>query len=484
MRYVFNTFTLEPEEVVQVRGSNSLYSLQNTSSIAAILQGSNTGTEWVNVVTVVPNSANTVQSAFKYLKVLNSTLHINRASNITVDNSGGGGTVTNRYAGEWDLSIGTVGIGEAVPDPSRSTGFLKITDDMFSFIGDTSPLPLGSSYMDGVMANGASTTNSGLRSAKALWPSIVPADNFMGLMLGVTRNDVTLQNIVDFLMTGVSSVPINGVLFLARIQASAFIVESYLFEDSAPLESGSNTFPIPASGGIIYWGIDTNTGVPFISVEGDTRTSVNALNLSYWINDTFSPSYSVFWNSNPQLIVANPSTFVFDLGTTEGGRLPFLSESIVPTLPPDAADGKVYEIVGANGVYAGNQLNQGDFVEFANSLQKLIVTSKPKTTAQLGQIAQERILVDLQTNTSDIYTEVSSIATVGVIDTVNSALQNNASDTYSHVSSAATNSFATEMANNTSATYTSVYGTATQAITDETQPSGIIDTAIQAAITP
>ena len=81
MRYVFNTFTLEPEESVQVRGSNSLYSLQNTSSIDAILQGSNTSTEWVNIVTVASNTASTVQCAFKYLKVLNTSLRVNRADN-------------------------------------------------------------------------------------------------------------------------------------------------------------------------------------------------------------------------------------------------------------------------------------------------------------------------------------------------------------------------------------------------------------------
>lgn len=202
--------------------------------------------------------------------------------------------------------------------------------------------------------------------------------------------------------------------------------------------------------------------------------------------------------------------------------------SIGNTVPNDAADGKVYEIVGANGVYLGNELNQGDFVEFADNLQKLIVISKPKTTTQIEQIAKDSILVDLQSNTSNIYVEVSSIATVDVIDTVNNALQNNASDTYSIVISAALYSFSTELLNNTSATYSSVYGIAYQAITtgdgnlfiqtsiedaikyyadgigvggdnqpyhtvieaaqatisSEIQSGGIIDTAIQAAINP
>lgn len=157
--------------------------------------------------------------------------------------------------------------------------------------------------------------------------------------------------------------------------------------------------------------------------------------------------------------------------------------SVGNTVPNDAADGKVYEIVGANGVYLGNELNQGDFVEFADNLQKLIVISKSNTTAQIEQIAKDSILVDLQNNSSDIYTVVSSIATIGVIDTVNSAITNNQSDTYSFVKQASVDAFAIEIANNNSATYSSVYGTATQAITDGIQSGGIIDTAIQTAIT-
>lgn len=152
--------------------------------------------------------------------------------------------------------------------------------------------------------------------------------------------------------------------------------------------------------------------------------------------------------------------------------------SVGNTVPNDAADGKVYEIVGANGVYLGNELNQGDFVEFADNLQKLIVISKPKTTTQIEQIAQEKILVDLQSNTSDIYTGVSGIATIGVIDTVNSAITNNQSDTYSFVKQASVDAFAIEMANNMSTTYSSVYGTATQAITDEIQTDCTIYNAI------
>lgn len=328
---------------------------------------------------------------------------------ISTGGTGGGGSgVTNRYAGVWDLSIGNTVVAEAAPDPLRSTGFLKVTDDMFSFIGDSSPMPVGVSYMDGVMANGASTTNSGLRSAKALWPSVAPTDNFLGLMLGVTRNDINLQNVVDFLMTGTSPVQINGVLFLLQINPSTndLMVQTYLIENSAPLGGGAAIFAPPSTGDVIFWGVDTDTGMPFISIAGDTRSPNMGFNLNYYVNDTFSPSYSVFWNNNPQLIVANPSTFVFDLGTTEGGRLPFLSESVTPVLPNDAADGKVYEIVGADGVYAGNQLNQGDFVEFANNLQKLIVTSKPKTTSQINQIIDDRVS-ELLTPTGDITTAIN-----------------------------------------------------------------------------
>ena len=177
--------------------------------------------------------------------------------------------------------------------------------------------------------------------------------------------------------------------------------------------------------------------------------------------------------------------------------------SVGNTVPNDAADGKVYEIVGANGVYLGNELNQGDFVEFADNLQKLIVISKPKTTTQIEQIAQEKILVDLQNHTSSINAEVSYI----VMTNVNNELLSSASNTYQVIYDIAYQAITTGDGNTSIQTmiedairyyadsigvggdggmqiHSTVQEAAQFVISNELQSGGIIDTAIQTAINP
>ena len=177
--------------------------------------------------------------------------------------------------------------------------------------------------------------------------------------------------------------------------------------------------------------------------------------------------------------------------------------SVGNTVPNDAADGKVYEIVGANGVYLGTELNQGDFVEFADNLQKLIVISKPKTTTQIEQIAQEKILVDLQSNTSSINAEVSYI----VMTNVNNELLNSASNTYQVIYDIAYQAITTGDGNTSiqtmiedairyyadsigvggdggMQTHSTVQEAARFVISNEMQSGGIIDTAMQTAINP
>ena len=148
-------------------------------------------------------------------------------------------------------------------------------------------------------------------------------------------------------------------------------------------------------------------------------------------------------------------------------------------------------LVSHNGSYYGRVLAVGELVRFVSEHDPILVYSKylpiPFFLSMLGDDLnvsdiKNIILDELQNNSSDIYTAVSSIATIGVIDTVNSAITNNQSDTYSFVKQASVDAFAIEMANNNSATYSSVYVTAIQSITDELQTGQIIDNAIQSAL--
>lgn len=159
-------------------------------------------------------------------------------------------------------------------------------------------------------------------------------------------------------------------------------------------------------------------------------------------------------------------------------------------LPTSKVPNAIY-LVSENGSYFGKNLAIGELVRYDHDDKPILIYSKYLPISfflsMLGDDLnvsdiKNIILDELQNNSSDLYTAVSSIATIGVIDTVNSAITNNQSDTYSFVKQASVDAFAIEMANNNSATYSSVYGTAIQSITDELQTGQIIDNAIQAAI--
>ena len=77
MKHAYKSFLLENESPVKVCGDESLYALQNTSNNTVTLQGSNTATEWVNVIDIPAGTTKHVQSAFAFLKA-NGELHINR----------------------------------------------------------------------------------------------------------------------------------------------------------------------------------------------------------------------------------------------------------------------------------------------------------------------------------------------------------------------------------------------------------------------
>lgn len=78
MKHAYKSFLLENEIPIKVCGDESLYALQNTSNNTVTLQGSNTATEWANVIDIPAGTTKHIQSAFAFLKA-NGKLHINRS---------------------------------------------------------------------------------------------------------------------------------------------------------------------------------------------------------------------------------------------------------------------------------------------------------------------------------------------------------------------------------------------------------------------
>ena len=313
---------------------------------------------------------------------------------------GGGGGVTNRYAGEWDMTPSIITVVEAVPAPNRSTGFLKLNDDIFQFLGDNASSTIGSYYADGVIANGVTTVNSGVRSACALWPSIYPTDNFSGFFLTIQNNSSELSDAYALLSTSPVN-EINGVIYLLQYVAgsNSVAIIALVIKNSTPNYSaiGEFSIPAPAAGTELFYDVDTATGATSLTINGISYSPTIAIDIADFANETFTSSYSIVFNS-PTLSVTYANSFVFDLGTTKNGRLPFLSGNAEIALPVNAADGQVYQIINSGGNYKNTYANVDDFVEFADSLQKLIVISRPQTQAQIEQITQDKISANLSAN--------------------------------------------------------------------------------------
>jgi len=313
---------------------------------------------------------------------------------------GGSGGVVNRYAGEWDMTPSIITLSESVPAPNRSTGFLKLNDDIFQFLGDESPLTVGNSYLDGVIADGVSPVNSGVRSACALWPSISSTDNFSGLFLTIQNNTSELSDAYAMLSTSPINT-INGVIFILQydVNTNGIAITALIVKNSTPDYSTMGIFSIaaPASGTELFYEVDTATGVTSLTIDGISYSPNRVIDIADFANDTFTTSYSIVFSS-PTLSVANSNSFVFDLGTTKNGRLPFLSVVAEIALPVNAADGKVYQVINTGGTYNNTYANVGDYVELADNLQKLIVISRPQTQAQIEQITQNKINANLSAN--------------------------------------------------------------------------------------
>ena len=89
-----------------------------------------------------PNTYYYATERYKSLIENDNTLYICTESHFSQDEfdatkfvgigGSGGADLSERYAGEWNLDTdGVVTLGEAVPDPTKSTGYLTISDDVF-----------------------------------------------------------------------------------------------------------------------------------------------------------------------------------------------------------------------------------------------------------------------------------------------------------------------------------------------------------------
>jgi len=330
--------------------------------------------------------------------------------------SNGNTDSSERYAGEWDLNTsGFVTLEEAVPDPTKSTGYLTISDDAFKYIGDDTPLSLdGIMFYDYVVANGVSPVNSGIRSMKVNYVNLVSNNLSYGyLSYGIMNNNNTVADLLGLVFGGIPS-SVSGILVFQYDELANIMVYTvnngvldYVNARGLKILGLTENEPI-------YLDLDTTTGSFSITVTGEsdrlaledeynnitpvvgnTATFPAILDLANFTTDTFAPYFGVLFNLATDSYPAQNLTF--DLGTTDDGRLPFLSPTFTITAPQDATDGQIYKVVGNDGTYLDNpNLYEGDYVEFSENLQKLIITRPAQTNAEISNIALARVVEELE----------------------------------------------------------------------------------------
>ena len=380
-----------------------------------------------------PNTYYYATDRYKSLIENDNTLYICSESHLSQDefdatkfvgiSGSGGADLSERYAGEWNLDTnGVVTLGEAVPDPTKSTGYLTISDDVFKYIGDGTPLSGGEALYDYVVANGASPINSGTRSMKVNYANL--GTNF--LLFGIVNNNNTVADLLGVLQGVPSSA--SGILIFLHRGMVVYTVNNGVIDE---LNAISLLISAPTENEPIYLDLNTATGSFSITVTGasdrltlvdseskttavigNTATFPAILDLANFTTDTFAPFFgTVFELATDSYPTQN---ITFDLGTTELGRLPFLSPIFTINAPENASDGKVYKVVG-NGVYLSNPpLSSGDYVEFSENLQKLIITRPARTNAEISNIALARVVEELERG-GVIYDSINEFTTQTIV---------------------------------------------------------------------
>lgn len=321
--------------------------------------------------------------------------------------SNGNTDLSERYAGEWDLNTsGFVTLSEAIPDSTKSTGYLTISNDVYKYIGDDTPLSLDGIFYDYVVANGVSPVNSGIRSMKVNFVST-------SLLYGIVNNNNTVADLLGLVFGGIPS-SVSGILvYIAGLEGIMVYTINNGVIDTLNLR-GLDILGLTENEPM-YLDLDTTTGSFSITVTGEsdrislidsenniitpvvgnTATFPAILDLTNFTTDTFAPYFGVIFGLATDSYPAQNLTF--DLGTTELGRLPFLSAVFTITAPTNASDGQIYKVVGNDGTYLDNpNLYEGDYVEFSENLQKLIITRSAQSNAEISNIALTRVVEELE----------------------------------------------------------------------------------------
>ncbi len=323
----------------------------------------------------------------------------------TVGGGGGGGSPVPFVVGEWDM---TGSLSTAVPLTSLGASFGGTAPNFELTL--TNPLPPASPGMFlGTVASGGgiSRTGTGQVFAKVTNPAYDGGDTIVAVGFFLCNSSTTESTVADMLNGAMPDPAVYAVSAIVLCPTFGGIIDStpYVASTGGTSVSGVET---AASGDVLYFGYDYDTGNAIIQINAGTVHQLAALDLTGApVEDTLKVMITLLSVAEDPVLLDTP--LVFSMGTTDGGKSPFaaLGEA---ALPVGAADGKVYEVTNA-GVFGGVATAVGDFVQLYDTTTKIIPTPNPATIPSL-----EVSVTDLSERTATLEailtTDTSSVQTV------------------------------------------------------------------------
>lgn len=253
----------------------------------------------------------------------------------------------------WDVT--------GVPSPAYPLEFSGASATRVGVTNDynLTPLPSGSPIKIGM--SGTVALGTGTAWAEVTIPTLDPGDTVQGGGFVLSNAQATL----DDLRASFASFPtlIGTVDWLAYCAFSGPSSVAYYVTKAAGIV-GFIPITTVAPGDVMYFGVDFDAGTLVRQINAGAVQSLSvpltALRVSAAIQST------------PEPPVFAAGSLLFSLGSSDGGRSPFVAVGDAAP-PPGAADGKRYPVINT-GTYKGKTLRDGDVAEFCNDLLGVIIT--------------------------------------------------------------------------------------------------------------
>ena len=303
-----------------------------------------------------------------YFNSVNQDIYLRSGGIWVVVGSWAAGGAADFVVGTWNMT-GAMATAEPVSTLAATVGGVAPDFELTP----TAPLSgAPGSYMAiAGSASGVAKTGTGQKFAKVTLPVADVGDNLVGVSFFFANSSATELDLVALLNGGTPTNAVWGIntTILAPAYGGFSVSQTYTNSIAGASVVGPSGW---VDSDIAYFGFDYDTGNAVIQKNAGSVTQLGALDLTgFPVGDTMKVFVLLGFLGTPGVFLDAP--IVFSLGTTDGGKTPFMTEGDA-VLPPGAADGLVYEVT-VGGQFGGKQTVVGDYAQLYDSTTKIIVTS-------------------------------------------------------------------------------------------------------------